>query len=351
MLGMTSASASAIPNAVKTIPSLDSGGIGCTSTRCVITGSNNTTGSAGTAVVNASNGAVKLGADNGAFIYESGPACPDKATCIGLGEHNFFIEAVTISTKGGAQKVVSKLSQTTDKSSAFSIACPSARYCLVGGSTPEMRAVLLKVSPTGRLLKKTVDKSYEGYGAIACESARTCLVTRAVATRRPFEFTYQSVTLVNGKFGKKSYRYPKNYAPFHVSCYSGKLCYSSGFNDTTAGNEVPEVIPLSPKTGAPGKAVKLPLADTGLVDLGVACYSSTQCVVVGAVTKGTSSNQTTHAAYAIIDKGKLRRPVVVSTILGSDLTAVACASPKKCYAIGSYYDPKINGTPTLLAKV
>jgi hypothetical protein len=207
---MSAASASASPNAVKTIPSLDSGGIGCTSTRCVITGSNNTTGGASTAVVNASNEAVKLGPHN---------------------------------------------------------------------------------------------------------------------------------------------RYPKSYVPFYVSCYSGKLCYSSGFNATSTGSELPEVIQLNPKTGAPGKAVKLPLADTGLVDLGVACYSSTQCAVVGAVTKGTGGNQTTHAAYVIINKGKIRRPVVVSRSPGSDLTAVACASLKECYAIGTYYDPKTNSTPTLLAKV
>jgi hypothetical protein len=216
---------------------------------------------------------------------------------------------------------------------------------LVDPKTASDWALLLKVSAAGKLLNKTVDKSYERDGAIACESARTCLLARETN-----KMTFQSVTVVNGKFGRRSYDYPKNYAPFYTSCYSDKLCYSSGFAGNTL-SPAPVVTSLNPKTGAPGKPVKLPLADTGNVELGVACYSSTRCVVVGEVAKGTGENQTTYAAYVIINKGKIGKPVVVSSSKGSWLSTVSCASPKECYAIGSYYDPSTGAFPGLLAKV
>ena len=346
-LGMTTASAGAVAHDTNTIPSIQPAAIACTSTTCVITGANVTTGGASTALLNPSTGAIKLGPSNGYFVYDTGLACPNKTTCIGLGEHNFVETTVDISPRSGAQKVVSNISMTSRISTLFGIACLGSEYCLVYGDTSPFggSAFLAKVSPTGKILKRTVDKSYEQYADIACESARTCLVAREVKNS-----TYQSVTMASGEFGKKPYGYPKNYMPLYSSCYSYKLCYSSGITGNTLSPN-PQVTSLNPKTGAPGKAFNLPLADTENVELGIACYSSTQCVVVGEVAKGKGSNQTTYAAYVIITKGRIGKPVLVSTSKGSSLITVSCASPQECYAIGSYFDSTTDNSVTLIAKV
>lgn len=347
VVGMATASAGAVSRDMNSIPSLAPEAIGCSPVTCVIVGSNVTTGRASTALLNPSTGAVKLGPDKGNFVYGAGLACPDKTTCIGLGEQHFVEKTVDISARGGAQKIVNNVAMTTRISTLFGVACPGSKYCLTYGDTSPLggSAFLATVSPAGKVLKRTIDKGYKQYVAIACEGARTCLVARE--TRRS---AYQSVTMTNGGFGKKPYSYPKNYVPLYSSCYSDKLCYSSGITGKTLSPD-PQVTPLNPKTGAPGKAFNLPLADTENVELGVACYSGTQCVVVGEVAKGKGSNQTTYAAYVIITKGRIGRPVQVSTSKGSSLITVSCASPRECYAIGSYLDPATDNFATLIAKV
>ena len=151
---------------------------------------------------------------------------------------------------------------------------------------------------------------------------------------------------MNGKFGKP-HALPSNFWHFDLSCYSTKLCYAAGINGTGAW----EVVPLNPKTGAPGKVIKLPLVTTGTVPLGLACYSSTQCVAVGGITKGTGTSQTTKAAYVVISKGKVGNAVVASTEDLSKFVAVSCASSKECCAVGTYFVPNSNYEPTIVDKV
>jgi hypothetical protein len=352
-LATTAAAASVTPSAAKNVTGIQAGSVGCTLSTCVVVGMD-TAGTAGkAALINPATGAVKLGRGTLAVDYGAADgivACPNKATCLSEaygGNHDQNSEITAISTKTGAQKVTATL-PANDQYSLSDLACPSSKYCYAVGNSaaPGVQlptwALLLKVSPAGKILTKTINKSYYGYGPIACESTSACLVGRET-TRLGF----QAVPLVNGKFGK-SHALPSNFLPFTFSCYTTKLCYAEGITETS---NAPEVVPLNPKTGAPGKVSRLPLADTGSVSLGLACYSSTQCVAVGEITKGTGINQTTEAAYLVINKGKAGKAVVASTEESSAFTAVSCASSKECYAVGTYFVPDSNYEPTITDKV
>jgi len=349
-LGMTAASAGVAPNAAKNVAGIQADSVACTSTKCVITAMNTAGTKAKTAFLNLANGSVKVTSWSSAAISSYQVACPDKTTCLALGYGDNTEVITAISTKTGAEKVTAKL-PTADQYNLFNIACPSSKYCWVDGSSaaPGVQlptwALLLKVSPTGRILKRTVNKSYYMYGPVSCESRATCLIGRE--TNR---IGFQSMTMTNGKFGKP-HVYPANYLPFDASCHSDKMCYSIGASDRAAADL--EVTSLNPKTGAPGKAVRLPFTSSTSVGIAesIACYSSTQCVAVGAVNKGTGANQTTEAAYVVITKGKVGKPVLLSTETASEFSSVSCASPKECYAVGTYYIPSTETTASIVAKV
>ena len=349
-LGMTAASAGVSPSATKNVAGIQAYDIACTSARCVITATDTAGTRAKTAFVNPATGAVTVTPWSSAAFSAFQAGCPDKTTCLGLGFAG-STEAITyISTRTGAEKVTAKL-PTADQYSLSDIACPSSQYCWVDGNSaaPGVQiptwALLMKVSPTGKILKRTVDKGYQQYAPVTCESSTTCLIGRE--TRK---FDYQSMTLVNGKFGMP-HAYPANYLPVGASCYSNKYCYGVGVSGDT--QERQEAVPLNPKTGAPGRAVRLPF--TSSTSLGnaeaIACYSTTQCVVVGAIPVGTGASQTTEAAYVIITKGKVGKPVVASKNLASAFGSVSCASAKECYAVGTYYNPGTQSTASIVAKV
>jgi hypothetical protein len=346
---MTAASASVSPDTTGNIAGIQANSIGCTSAKCVITAMNQADTKAKTAFLNPANGSVTVTSWSSAAIATYQVACPDKTTCLALGYGDKTEVITAISTQTGAEKVTATL-PTADQYNLFNIACPSSKYCWVDGSSaaPGVQlptwGLLLKVSPAGKILKRTVDKSYEQYGSVTCESSATCLISRETT-----KFKFQSTTLTNGKFGL-SHAYPANYLPFDASCYSDKLCYSVG---TSGGaTEDLEATSLNPKTGAPGPAVRLPFTSSTILGIaeGVACYSSTQCVAVGAISVRVGANQTTEAAYVVITKGKVGKPVAAKN-LASVYGAVSCASPKECYAVGTYYNPTTQTTASIVGKV
>jgi hypothetical protein len=353
-LGMTAAAASVSTSAVNNVAGIQANSVGCTSTTCVITASDTAGTKAKTALLNPANGSVKVTSwSSAAAAAVSEVACPNKTTCLALGVEGSGYNTTmisAISTQTGVEKVTAKL-PAADQYNLFNIACPGSKYCWVDGNSagPGVQlptwALLVKVSPTGKILQRTVNKSYSFYGPVTCESSTTCLIGRE--TNR---FKFQSMTLVNGKFGQAR-AYPANYTPFDASCYSNKLCYTAGVSGSTAQHL--EVVSLNPKTGAPGTPVRLPFTDSTSrgISEGIACYSTTQCVVVGAISVGTGANQTTEAAYVVITKGKVGKPVAASKNLASEFDAVSCASPKECYAVGTYYISSIETTASIVAKV
>ena len=205
--------------------------------------------------------------------------------------------------------------------------------------------LLLKVSPAGKILQRTVDKSYQQYAPVTCETSTTCLIGRETT-----KFKYQSMVLVNGKFGH-AYAYPPNVLPFDATCYSNKLCYGIGVTESSVARM--ELVPLNPKTGAPGTPVRLPFTTSTGVGIAeaIACCSATQFVAVGAITAGSGASQTTEAAYVLITKGKVSKPVVASKNLASFFDGVSCASPQECYAVGQYYIPSIQASASIVSKV
>jgi hypothetical protein len=350
-LGMTAASAGVSPSAAKNVAGIQASSVGCTSTSCVITAVNTAGTKAKTALVNPADGSVKVTSWSSAAISTHQVACPNQTTCLALGYETADETPVitAISTQTGAEKVTAKL-PTADQYNLFNIACPSSNYCWVDGSSaaPGVQlptwALLLKVSPAGKILQRTVNKSYYSYGPVTCESGSTCLIGRETN-----KIKFQSMTLVNGKFGQP-HAYPANYLPFDASCYSDALCYSIGVSESTQDLEVTS---LNPATGAPGTAVTLPFTSSTSVGIaeGIACYSSTQCVVVGAIPVGTGASQTTEAAYVVITNGQVGAPVVASTKLASLFSGVSCASATECYAVGTYYRPSTQTTASIVGKV
>lgn len=348
---MNSASASVSPSAAENVAGIQAYAIGCESTACVITAANAAGTRAKTALLNPANGSVRVTSWSSAVLGAYQVACPNKTTCLALGYAGHTEAILAINTRTGAAQATAKL-PTADQYNLFNIACPSSKYCWVDGSSaaPGVQlptwALLLKVSPTGKILQRTVNKGYYMYGPIACESSTVCL-----AGRETNRIKFQSMTLVNGKFGKP-YAYPANYLPFDAGCYSDKLCYSIGTTETSAVADV-EVTSLNPKTGAPGKAVRLPFTSStsvGVADA-IACYSAAQCVAVGAIPVGTGANQGTEAAYVVITNGRVGKPVVASKALASVFSSVSCASPRECYAVGTYYLPGLETMATIVSKV
>ena len=301
--------------------------------------------------LNPANGSVQVAAASSGVIGALQVACPDKTKCLAIGNAGKSQAILAINTKTGVEQATAKL-PTADQYNLFSISCPSAKYCWVDGSSaaPGVQlptwALLLKVSPAGKILQRTVNKSYYMYGPIACESSTICL-----AGRETNKIKFQSVTLVNGKFGR-AYWYPANYLPFGAACYSGRLCYSIGTIETNSPIDA-EVIPLNPKTGAPGKALRLPFTSSTSVGVAnsIACYSATQCVATGAIGVGSGANQGTEAAYVLITNGKVGKPVVASKALASVFSSVSCASAKECYAVGTYYLPGLEDFATIVSNV
>jgi hypothetical protein len=54
---------------------------------------------------------------------------------------------------------------------------------------------------------------------------------------------------------------------------------------------------------------------------------------------GTGDSAYAEAAYVVITKGRIGKPIVESAKAGSSFTSVSCASPKECYAMGTYPGP------------
>ena len=160
---------------------------------------------------------------------------------------------IAINTQNGAQKIATRL-PTTAQYDISNIACPSSKYCYAAGSTAPNGvqlptwALLMKTSPSGKVLSKSVNKSYETYGPIGCESNGVCLMDRATT-----KFVEQVVPVVNGKIGKPhTLAGLSSFSPESITCYSDKLCYEAGsIYNTTAGTGQLNSVPAEPEDRLP----------------------------------------------------------------------------------------------------
>lgn len=331
-LGISPASAIVTPNGTQTVSGIQAASIGCTSAKCVVAGTSMPGSGAKTALVNPATGSVVLG--SGVLkntMYGGAPvavACPTTTTCLGLPA----LGVANINTKTGAQKLTAKFPGY--QYSLGAIACAGSKVCYAVGSYDHPTAKtgttgwLVTLSPAGKILSQSVDNASVGYSGISCESSTLCLMGRWLRKGS----VWQVVSLVNGKFGK-SYNLPANFLPEVISCYSTELCYASGAKDNQGTTE--EAVPLNPKTGAPGRLIVLSKISGAEPGAGFACYSSTQCVVASFIVVGTGIGAYTEAAYVVIAKGKVGKPVVASTTAESEFASVSCASSKECYAVGT----------------
>jgi hypothetical protein len=298
-----------------------------TAKACVAVGLNDDDAGVGVAI-NAATGAVKVWSGSLASVFPEGLACPSKTTCLAAATD----KVASVKVSDGAMKLTATMKPpATGINAADAIACAGTKACYaVGfkGTEAASKALLVKLSAAGKIVKTTTT-SGTGIGAIACPSRTTCLLAEHRTTG---EFI---VPLTNGKLGS-SRKLPADTYVQELSCFSTKLCCALGGKTSSGGERTDKMIPLNAKTGKPGKAVSIGTVNGD----GVACYSATQCVVVGFTGTGSSAV----AASVVVTKGKAGS-VTHYTSLSEPFAAVACATSKRCYGVAP------SGSDSVVVKV
>ncbi len=287
-----------------------------TATGCVAVGVSTVSDNGKSVAINAATGAVKVWSGSLANLIPEAVACPGKTSCLATIDNTF----ASVKVSGAAMKVTAKIPlPSTGIIAINAIACAGSKACYaVGfeGTEAASTALVVKLSASGKVLAK-VKGSGTGAGAIACPSSTTCLVAEHTKTAELI------VPLTNGRLGA-GHKLATGTFVQSISCYAAKLCYALG-GKLTGTDRTDELITLNPKTGQPGKTVSL----GGVNGDGVACYSATQCVVAGY----TGSGATAVPASVVVTKGKLG-PVAHYSSSDRSFSSVACATAKRCYAVG-----------------
>lgn len=252
-------------------------------------------------------------------------ACPGTSTCLAVSDE--AVAAVKAST--GAMKVTDKLKPPTNGIDALgNIACAGTSSCYaVGfeGSPASGKAIIVHLSAAGKQLGVLKPSGASGVGTIACPSSTLCLMSVASRTR-PLAIQL----LKNGRLGTR-HNVPAKTFIQRIACYKSTVCYALGGKIGSGFTPINELFPLSPKTGAIGKVVKI----TGFSGDGLACMSATKCILVGFTGEGA----TARSAVVTVSHGKPSKPAKLGPAKAS-LADVACASATVCYAVGN-----LNGNP------
>jgi hypothetical protein len=264
--------------------------------------------------VNAATGSVKVWPGGLANVVPNSVACPDTATCVAVADD----AVASVKVSDAAMKVTGTIPLPSSGIVAMgAIACAGTKTCYaVGfeGTEAASSALLVKISSSGKILAK-VTGTGTGDSAIACPSSTTCLVTEHTKTAELV------VPLNNGRLGAGHKLAAETYVE-SIRCYAASLCYALGGSPKSNNDRTDELITLNPKTGQPGKIVSL----GGVNGDAFACYSATQCVVVGY----TGTGDKAVAATVVVTKGKLGAVKHYASI--SPFDSVACATAKLCYA-------------------
>ncbi len=286
-----------------------------TATACVAVGVSAVSDNGKSVAINAATGTVKVWSGGLANLIPEALACPTTTTCLATIDDTF----ASVKVSGAAMKVTAKIPLPSAGIIAINaIACAGAKACYaVGweGTEAASTALIVKLSASGKVLAK-VKGTGTGGSAIACTSSTTCLVTEHTKTAELV------APLTNGKLGA-GHKLAAGTFIESINCYAAKLCYALG-GKLTGTDRTDELITLNPKTGQPGKTVSL----GGVNGDGLACYSATQCIVVGF----TGSGATAVPAAVVVTKGKVGPVQHYSS--ARSFSSVACATAKRCYAVG-----------------
>jgi len=287
-----------------------------TAKACVAVGSNTALTGARSVAINAATGAVKAWPGSVAGGFLDAVACPVATRCVAVSDD--AVETVAVSN--AALKLTGTVKASSGITAMDAIACAGSAACYaVGfqGTEFASKALLVKISAAGKILSTVTSAGGTGIGAIACPSARTCLLAEHTKTAE------LAVPLTGGRLGTAR-AFPAGTFVQAVSCYGAKLCYALGGHISTGPVRTNEMFPLNPKTAAVGKPISL----GGFSGDGLDCYSATQCVVVGF----TGSGATAVASVVTVTKGKVGAVTHYPSYEPFD--SAGCATAKLCYAVG-----------------
>jgi hypothetical protein len=314
-LALTAGPASAAVNGnVSGINSLD--GVACpTAKACVAVGLAPDGSTGKSAVINATTGTAKAWSGGLADDGLNSVACPaGAASCLTVADD--AVATLKIST--GAMKVTATPKPPTGIMAMDAIACASSKTCYaVGfqGTEAASSAVLFKLSAAGKIVHKTTGTG-RGMGAITCPATTRCLLSDNETTGLAIQ------VLNSGKLGKSNPLPTDTYVQ-RIACYKASLCYALAGNSTSSPVATDELFPVNPTTGALGTVITIPkFSGTGM-----ACVSSSTCLVVGF----TGSGATAKPVVVPVTHGS---PGKQTAYPGTSLSDIDCATASVCYAVG-----------------
>jgi hypothetical protein len=290
--------------------------IACPSSRtCVAVGLNEQVNGK-SAIIAAATGKVRPWPGKLKALALEAVACPDKSRCLTVADD----AVASVSTSTGAMKVTAVPKAPANGIMAIGgIACAGSGNCYaVGyqGTGAKQQAIVVHLSAAGKLLKVMID-SGNGISAIACPTSKLCLLAKHSGDKQTIQL------LASGRFAA-SRSFPANTFIQQIACYQAKICFALGGTFTGQGL-ANELFPLSPKTGAIGHAVAMGSFNGN----GMACASSTRCLVVGFISSGT----TTKPGLVTVAGGKAGHPATFGPP-GDGFSSIGCATASACYAAG-----------------
>ncbi len=299
------------PVAVSGVAVLES--VACpTAKACVAVGADeNTYGKS--VVIKASTGGVKAWSGKLKDAFLNAVACPTKTTCLAVADD----AVATVKVSSGASTVRSTPKRPKNGIDALmAIACPTKTSCYaVGfeGSPDAGTALLVHVSAAGAVLGLTTGTG-SSFGPIVCPSSELCLMGAYGQKTASIEL------LSKGRPGAK-HDLPAGTYIEAIGCYKATACYALVGHSATGDTN--ELFPVNPKTGAIGAAATF----SAFSGSGLTCPTASECLVVGHTGSGSSYKP----AVVVVTHGKPAHSVGYP---GTNLNAIACATPKLCYAVG-----------------
>jgi hypothetical protein len=298
-----------------------------TSTRCVAVGSDNSGngyGRAATLDVASATGSAGAGRLSNNTLFSV--ACGIPTICVGAAEN----ATVRVDVATGAIALVTTLHAPSGSiTSMDDIACPNSSECFgVGfqGPLSAAKGLLARFTETGSLVAETHVATASGLGGIACPTTTQCIVS--VADRSNPE---KIELLQNGHLGT-AHTLPAGIYVQRLACYKATNCYALAGKVAKGTERTDLVYDINPVTGAIGARHVIA---GGFSGTGIACPTSTHCIVVGDV-----------GIKPAVDTLTLGAPNAPRLLGSVSLSGVACASPTNvCIGVGQ------NGSFAALEKV
>jgi hypothetical protein len=258
----------------------------------------------------------------------------------------------------GTVHILTDATSSTNNFEAITCATPSA--CLAGGRSPTAAIAQIVNGTTGALGGTNSIPAAQGINALACFSATSCWAGARVGNYP--NFTSYFAPLSNTGVPGKGSQGPKGQAD-SIACV-GSTCLAAVLNSNNgdlvvlrdgkiaaehtatrllfigcpgttlcygvAGVGSTDLVPINSSTGVPGTPVPLP----SLKQLvGIACPSTNECVILAFTRIG--QNGANMSGVMTLSNGK---PSPVRTLVAAGtafMSGLACSSATRCWAIGS----------------